>query len=820
MGSCSSKQDAVIKPEARTTSTTGKVNGNAKPGKSTQSKHSNGNVANGTNATKGVPQTANDPYVNGAKKASRSAKVPKDTRLSEPKQRKSVIESLDKSDHNILVSMQVEVPFGRTIETVYEGVHDGPELGTGVSGIVRKVTHRTTRTEYAVKCLDLGQVQTEKQLQQLREEVAIMCQLDHPNVVRLEEVYESPTAIYLVQELCSGGDLFDRLDAQPDEHYTEADCARLMKQMIAAVRYIHKKGIIHRDMKLENFMFSNSTEESELKMIDFGLSKHFEYGDVHEEQVGSAYTVAPEVIRGSYDERCDNWSLGVITYLLLSGDTPFGGAGEPKPMSEVRKDILQANYVFEPEEIWETVSQEAIDFIQSLLVTDPKIRPTAKELQKSPWLSEWIDAQRDGDEKLNPNVVKALVNFREMNDMHKLLYEVLSFTLLPEQLDELRKQFEIMDPNGRGEISLKDLKKVLLQNAADGSLGALTEQEIEDIFNAMRVRKTDTRIHWHGFIAAGLSQVKIDERNLELAFERLDTEHKGYIEFENVMQLIGGYSDESEEKMREHWTDVMADCGSEEHKSHITKEQFVLLMKGQTHDDKLGMSKKLDTSDHSAVSIDEEKVGRVQSFESDSQRAVCLPEHTHDNKEIETAIRNEGKTPLVVNKQLYRAHRQMRLAVLEASRRFEEDQMKRASEKMNESLGKESAGKYREDLYSAGLVMRHSKDAKASSESVRAMVQQAQKEQQALLEKAYKKSGRAPNRKKAFSDMKEFMQSAPPGSTSPPRSQRKISVDLSEAAFKSTPALEPVHEEASHNSESLRSHDSKSLRSHDSKSFR
>lgn len=75
-------------------------------------------------------------------------------------------------------------------------------------------------------------------------------QLDHPNIVRLEEVYESQSEIYLVQELCLGGELFDRLDEQPDYHYTEAECARLVKQMLSAVRYLHSKGIIHRDLKV------------------------------------------------------------------------------------------------------------------------------------------------------------------------------------------------------------------------------------------------------------------------------------------------------------------------------------------------------------------------------------------------------------------------------------------------------------------------------------------------------------------------------------------------------------------------------------------
>lgn len=139
-----------------------------------------------------------------------------------------------------------------------------------------------------------------------------------------KEVYESTNTIYLLQELCLGGDLFDRLDEQPDIHYTEVQCAKLVKQMVSSVRYLHSKRISHRDLKLENFLFSTSSPDSELKMIDFGLSKHFDLGEMHHEQVGTPYTSAPEILKGSYDEKSDIWSLGVITYLLLRYVNFFG----------------------------------------------------------------------------------------------------------------------------------------------------------------------------------------------------------------------------------------------------------------------------------------------------------------------------------------------------------------------------------------------------------------------------------------------------------------------------------------------------------------
>lgn len=786
--------------------------------------------------------------------------------------------------------VHMEVPFGKPIEEVYDGVHTGPVLGSGISGLVRLVTHKATGVKYAVKCLDLGLVDTADGLAQLREEIFIMCQLDHPNIVRLEEVYESHSEIYLVQELCLGGELFDRLDEQPDYHYTEAECARLVKQLLCAVRYLHSKGIIHRDLKLENFIFSSTAKDSELKMIDFGLSKHFRYGEVQHEAVGTPYTVAPEVIRGSYDECCDIWAIGVIAFLLLSGEPPFGGCGGPEPLMTVRANILACSYAFEPAEIWDLVSQGAKDFITSLLVTDPQQRPTARDAQKLPWLREWADRTRsEGDNVLNPNVVKALVNFKEYSDMRKLLCEVLSFTLLPEQIRELRKEFEKMDTDGSGEISLAALKEVLVTNAVAGSLGALTEEEVEDIFNAMRVKKTETRIHWHEFIAAGLSQCKVDDRNLRLAFDRLDSNHKGYVTLDDIMDLLGNDALQSEDMMREMWGDSMKAVNCNQ--ARITYEDFLLLMKGQTRESSesdiserpsslkrlgslrvvmeekeeenaeshpaspspklentselqkslatgssfLGQSMDDGSSDDGPLTMDDDddmfitpaiekpssrtKVdetqaqtpsitetqerpplqeslsnpdlstsdaesadlpsipkprpyirtrsrscenipkqeeqdgadGTTQMFGVDARRAVALPEHDRAQREsLMAGDNNNSKTILQHNRQLYRAHRQMRLSVMEASKRFEEQQAKHA----HDVLLAQQAESDKLNKGQAGLVMRRVQNKTVSSEQVRNLLEQNHKETQSLMEVANRRGGRGRrHRKKTISDI-------------------------------------------------------------------
>jgi len=567
-------------------------------------------------------------------------------------------------------------------------------------------------------------------------------------------------------------------------------------------------------------------------MIDFGLSKHFKFGEVQHEAVGTPYTVAPEVILGSYDERCDVWAIGVITYLLLSGESPFGGCGGPESLMQVRDNIINCNYVFEPEDVWDSVSDSAKQYIKRLLVIDVNMRPTAREVQKDTWLEK--TAIDNDDRALNPSVVKALVNFKEYSDMRKLLCEVLSFTLIPDQIQGLRKEFEKMDTDGSGEISLSALKTVLLGNAAQGSLGALAEEEVEDIFNAMRVSSTETTIHWHEFIAAGLSHCKVDERNLKLAFDRLDADHTGFITFENFRDLIGNCAEHSEEALRQMWGEASVNSSE----AHITYEDFLLLMKGQTKQspttvkpmmrpvtpliDSLALHAVAESTNERAsveagtmvgggfmspssfdgemsagpICIEDEgddealnqgfaeamqhqesgllikgsierpttpeslplKVkDRSKSFDSNESnfvgpsslwqmktlRPVNLVDYITDDS-LNNTLDDRSKTNLVVNRELYRAHRSMRLAVLEASKRLEEEQQRRAREEMQKEQAKSNS--------SAGLIMRHGGE--LSVDAIKQFVVQQRKEEQKKVQEATKRAGRRHTRNKTSSDIR------------------------------------------------------------------
>jgi calcium-dependent protein kinase len=195
-------------------------------------------------------------------------------------------------------------------------------LGTGISGEVREAINKTTSERVAIKTLSTVNL-TPKKFEMLCQECDIYIRMDHPNICKLFEVYEDESAVHLVMELCSGKELYERLATL--RRYTERDAAAVAMQMLEAINYCHAHNVCHRDLKLENWVYASPAADSPLKLIDFGMSKVFNEGVPLTAIHGTVYYVAPEVLTGKYDKACDIWSLGVITYMLLSGSPPFAG---------------------------------------------------------------------------------------------------------------------------------------------------------------------------------------------------------------------------------------------------------------------------------------------------------------------------------------------------------------------------------------------------------------------------------------------------------------------------------------------------------------
>ncbi|KAG0501579.1 hypothetical protein HPP92_001651 [Vanilla planifolia] len=226
----------------------------------------------------------------------------------------------------------------------------GRKLGQGQFGTTHLCIEKTTSEQYACKSILKRKLTTEADVKDVRREIQIMHHLSgHPNVVSIIGAYEDAVSVHVVMELCTGGELFDRIIQKG--HFTEKKAAELARVIVGVVQACHSLGVMHRDLKPENFLFVNKSEEAPLKAIDFGLSVFFQPGDVFSDVVGSPYYVAPEVLKMRYGPEADIWSAGVIIYILLSGYPPFWA----ETNEDIFEEVLQGVVDFESNP-WPSIS--------------------------------------------------------------------------------------------------------------------------------------------------------------------------------------------------------------------------------------------------------------------------------------------------------------------------------------------------------------------------------------------------------------------------------------------------------------------------------
>jgi len=258
----------------------------------------------------------------------------------------------------------------------------GKEIGRGGFSIVKKGKNKVTGEDVAVKCINKKTLKKEE-LQLLSREINIMKKLQHKNIVQLYDIYETSNELFLVLEFIPGGELFDQIVERGS--YSEHDAAALIRQILEGIDYMHKHGVVHRDLKPENLLCSNtsSTQSSNIKIADFGLSKDVETGNL-QTSCGTPSYVAPEVLMGGqYDSEVDIWSIGVITYVLLCGFTPFYGDNQ----RQLFERILHAQFDF-PSPEWDDISPSAKDFVKKLLVVNPAQRLSASQALAHQWIQE------------------------------------------------------------------------------------------------------------------------------------------------------------------------------------------------------------------------------------------------------------------------------------------------------------------------------------------------------------------------------------------------------------------------------------------------
>ena len=407
-----------------------------------------------------------------------------------------------------------------SLQDVYEVVK---QLGKGGYGKVFQVKNKKTGEIRACKQLSKLNI---SDLVKFRREIDILIKTDHPNIIKLYDVFESNHNLYLVMEECNGGELFDRITdhIENEEMYTEKEAADILLQVMSAVEYCHNNGICHRDLKPENLLYLKKGDEKDnpLKVIDFGLSQTIDVKKILSSKVGTAYYVSPEILQGKYNEKCDIWSAGVILYVLLSGEPPFNGPSDSVIYSKIKK--MKFSY---PPSRWNNISKEAKDLLNHMLVPENE-RYSASQVLAHPWFKIVNEIKL---EKLNFNT-QYFKEYMETNEFKKIVMLFIASRLGENEIKDLKEIFKAFDKNNDGQIGYNEFEQGLIQS------GDFKEDEIKSYFKAVDTDKNG-KIDYTEFLAATLEQKTfLKEERLFEAFSALDKDHNGKITKDELMSVL------------------------------------------------------------------------------------------------------------------------------------------------------------------------------------------------------------------------------------------------------------------------------------------
>ncbi|XP_012328759.1 serine/threonine-protein kinase 17A [Aotus nancymaae] len=260
----------------------------------------------------------------------------------------------------------------------------GRELGRGKFAVVRKCIKKDSGKEFAAKFMRKRRKGQDCRMEIIHEIAVLELAQDNPWVINLHEVYETPSEMILVLEYAAGGEIFDQCVADREEAFKEKDVQRLMRQILEGVHFLHTHDVVHLDLKPQNILLTSESPLGDIKIVDFGLSRMLKNSEELREIMGTPEYVAPEIL--SYDPismATDMWSIGVLTYVMLTGISPFLGNNK----QETFLNISQMNLSYSEEE-FDILSESAVDFIKTLLVKKPEDRATAEECLKHPWLTQ------------------------------------------------------------------------------------------------------------------------------------------------------------------------------------------------------------------------------------------------------------------------------------------------------------------------------------------------------------------------------------------------------------------------------------------------
>lgn len=429
-------------------------------------------------------------------------------------------------------------------------------IGEGSYGTVIKVKPIYLNEERAMKVINKSNLFFNVSEKDVYSEIKILKSLDHPNIIKIYEFFSDSINYYMVNEYFEEGDLYNKIEKI--SHLSERVVKNVMKQIFSAVSYLHSKGIIHGDLKLENILIDSSaysninesfkkyystssstdnkkhSEFFDIKLIDFGCSKFFTKESKYSGVVGSSFYCAPEVVNSQYDEKSDLWSCGVIMYVLLSGKTPFCGFDDIELTENIQKGEFDFNY-----EEFTNVSESAKELITLLLNKNQKKRISARQALKHTWFTSegTYDEINIIDLNYSKIVLNNLKNFHAEQKFQQAVVTYITHNLVKKnQMQHLRKIFNLFDKDHDGRISKLELKQ-----AFSDLLGTvLADIELEAIFRSID-HDNNGYIEYEEFLRATIDKdLLLSEPNLQMAFDLFDIDKNGFISVDEIRATIGG----------------------------------------------------------------------------------------------------------------------------------------------------------------------------------------------------------------------------------------------------------------------------------------
>jgi len=378
-------------------------------------------------------------------------------------------------------------------------------------------------------------------------EFQILKEMDHPNILRIHELFQDEKHYYLVSEHCEGGNVLDLV--KKTSHFSEWHAMLIMKQILSAVQYCHQMGVIHRDIKAENILFSKNSLESTVKVIDFGISIKYERDSIFKDKVGTVLYIAPEVLNGSYNEKCDIWSCGVLMFILLSGEPPFYSNSR----EEILRKIKSGEFNMEGS-AWNKVSEESKDLIRTMLTIDPECRPSAVKVLTHSWFSQ--------DKELPPLKSKEYFsNISKIINYSRLAHAVLAFIVTNiahnDASEDALRLFKDLDSNGDGKLTRDELIKGYAK-AYEFMSKEQIEAKVTAILESIDTDNSGTIDFTEYLVAAMRKEMDLSKNKIKAAFEAFDIDGDGEITKQEFMSVIKGITLEDRE-----WVNFIHECDGE-----------------------------------------------------------------------------------------------------------------------------------------------------------------------------------------------------------------------------------------------------------------